>query len=101
MINLYAVGNTDYTTNGDAKITPISASIKKVINGMWQLSMEIPYDEKGKYEYLDHGAMLKVTDPSVSEVSSTQLWRIYDYKRNIRSISVIAFLKNTIKFPKA
>ena len=91
MINLYSVENTNYQTNGDATLTPISASIKKVINGMWQLSMEIPYDEEGKYEYLDHGAMLKVTDPSVSEVSNTQLWRIYDYKRNIRSISVIAF----------
>ena len=91
MINLYSVENTNYQTNGDATLTPISASIKKVINGMWQLSMEIPYDEEGKYEYLDHGAMLKVTDPSVAEVSSTQLWRIYDYKRNIRSISVIAF----------
>lgn len=91
MINLYSVGNNNFQTNGDATLTPISASIKKVINGMWQLSMEIPYDEEGKYEYLDHGAMLKVTDPSVSEVSSTQLWRIYDYKRNIRSISVIAF----------
>lgn len=91
MINLYAVGNTDYTTNGDATLTPISATIKKVINGMWQLTMELPYDEEGKYTYLDHGAMLKVVDPSVSEVSNTQLWRVYDYKRNIRSITVIAF----------
>ena len=91
MINLYAVGNTDYTTNGDATLTPISATIKKVINGMWQLTMELPYDEDGKYTYLDHGAMLKVVDPSVSEVSNTQLWRVYDYKRNIRSITVIAF----------
>ena len=91
MINLYSVGNTNYTTNGDATLTPISATIKKVINGMWQLTMELPYDEEGKYTYLDHGAMLKVVDPSVSEVSNTQLWRVYDYKRNIRSITVIAF----------
>lgn len=91
MINLYIVGNENFNNNGDATIQPISAVIKKTINGSWQLEMEMPYDEEGKYKLLDHGAMLKVTDPSVAEISSTQIWRIYDYKRNTRSVSVIAF----------
>lgn len=91
MINLYIVGNENFNNNGDATIQPISAVIKKTINGSWQLEMEMPYDEDGKYKLLDHGAMLKVTDPSVAEISSTQIWRIYDYKRNTKSVSVIAF----------
>lgn len=91
MINLYSVGNENFSSNGDATLQPITATIKKVINGMWQLSMELPYDEDGKYQFLDNGAMLKVSDPSVSEISNTQLWRVYDYKRNTKSVSVIAF----------
>ena len=91
MINLYIVGNENFNNNGDATLQPISAVIKKTINGSWSLEMELPYDEEGKYKLVNFGTMLKVNDPSVAEISSTQIWRIYDYKRNTKSVSVIAF----------
>ena len=91
MINLYIVGNENFNNNGNATLQPISAVIKKTINGSWSLEMELPYDEEGKYKLVNFGAMLKVNDPSVAEISSTQIWRIYDYKRNTKSVSVIAF----------
>ena len=95
MINLYIPTNTDFTNNGDATLTPISCTIKQVINGMWQLSMELPYDAEGRYKKVCQGATLRVTDlPSVAEISSTQLYRIYDYKRTTKSMTVIAFLKS-------
>ena len=91
MINLYIVGNETFTNNGDATLQPISATIKKVINGMWQLEMELPYDEEGRYKKVDHGVMLRLNDSTVSEISGTQIWRVYDYKRDTKTLHVIAF----------
>ena len=91
MINLYVVGNETFTNNGDATLQPISATVKKVINGMWMLEMELPYDDEGRYKLVDDGCMLRINDPSVSEAASTQIWRIYKYKRNTKTVSVVAF----------
>ena len=94
MINLYIPTNSTFTNNGDATLQPISCTIKQIINGAWQLNMELPYDEEGRYRLVDKGATLRITDlNSVSEISSTQLFRIYDYKRNTKSMTVIAYPK--------
>ena len=56
--------------------------------------MELPYDPEGRYKLVDKGATLRVTDiPSCSEISTTQFYRIYNYKRNTKSLTVIAFPK--------
>ena len=92
MINLYAVGNTTFTNNGDATLLPISCTVKIAINGAWQLNMELPYDKEDRYRLVSEGAVVKVPMPAVSEQSTAnQLFRIYDYKRNLHSVSVIAF----------
>lgn len=94
MINLYIPTNTDFTNNGDATLQPLSCEIKQIINGAWRLNMELPYDPEGRYKLIDKGATLRVTDiPSCSEISTTQLYRIYNYKRNTKSLTVIAFPK--------
>lgn len=91
MINLYVAENENFTNNGDATLQPISATVHKIINGMWMLEMEIPYDAEGRYRKVDKGCMLRVSDPTVREVSDTQIWRIYNYKRNTKTLSVVAF----------
>lgn len=91
MINLYIAGNEDFTNNGDATLQPISSTVHKVINGMWMVELEIPYDEEGRYKKVDRGCMLRITDPTVSEASPSQIWRIYNYKRNTKTIGVVAF----------
>lgn len=94
MINLYIPTNTDFTNNGDATLQPLSCEIKQIINGAWRLNMELPYDPEGRYKLVDKGATLRVTDiPSCSEISTTQFYRIYNYKRNTKSLTVIAFPK--------
>lgn len=56
--------------------------------------MELPYDPEGRYKLVDKGATLRVTDiSSCSEISTTQFYRIYNYKRNTKSLTVIAFPK--------
>jgi len=56
--------------------------------------MELPYDPEGRYKLVDKGATLRVTDiHSCSEISTTQFYRIYNYKRNTKSLTVIAFPK--------
>lgn len=94
MINLYIPTNTDFTNNGDATLQPLSCEIKQIINGAWRLNMELPYDSEGRYKLVDKGATLRVTDIySCSEISTTQFYRIYNYKRNTKSLTVIAFPK--------
>lgn len=94
MINLYIPTNTDYTNNGDATLMPVSCLIKQTINGAWQLTMELPYDKEGRYKKICQGAVLRVTNyTAVAEIGTTQLFRIYDYKRNTKSMTVIAFPK--------
>ena len=94
MINLYIPTNTDFTNNGDATLQPLSCEIKQIINGAWRLNMELPYDPEGRYKLVDKGATLRVTDiHSCSEISTTQFYRIYNYKRNTKSLTVIAFPK--------
>ena len=94
MINLYIPTNTDFTNNGDATLQPLSCEIKQIINGAWRLNMELPYDPEGRYKLVDKGATLRVTDiSSCSEISTTQFYRIYNYKRNTKSLTVIAFPK--------
>ena len=92
MINLYSVGNTDFTKNGDATLIPTECSVKMIINSAWSLNMVHPYDKEERYKLISEGAVIKVPIPSVSEQSSqNQLFRVYDYKRGLTGVSVIAF----------
>lgn len=93
MINVYQPNTTIFTNNGLATLIPISATFDIGINGSWQLTIEHPFDEELRFQYLVKDAVLRVTDlDCVREFdNSTQLFRIYDVKRNLSSVTVIAF----------
>ena len=92
MINVYSPTETDFSNNGYATLNPISAEVSIDINGAWVLNMTIPYDSESKYTYVVRNAIIRADMDCIREQSTKrQLFRIYDTKRNLSSMSVIAF----------
>lgn len=91
MINVYSENTTNFNNNGLATLIPLTAEFSPDINGAWTLSLTHPYDEDGRHEYLVKNAILQADVGCIREQSGKQLFRIYDVKRNLQSLSVIAF----------
>lgn len=91
MINVYSENTTNFNNNGLATLIPLTAEFSPDINGAWTLSLTHPYDAEGRHEYLVKNAILQADVGCIREQSSKQLFRIYDVKRNLQSLSVIAF----------
>ena len=101
MINIFenatSVDIADYSdSNGDAALTPISATLEMNINGVWQLQLEHPYDSDGKYKYLKKDNIIRIDADNVplrGIANTTQylLYRIYDSQETLTSVVVIAF----------
>lgn len=93
MINVYSGSTTTFNNNGLATLIPLSCEISVGINGAWQLELEHPFDKEQRYKHLVKDAILRVTNLDfIGEwESNTQLFRIYDTKKTLTSITVIAF----------
>ena len=92
MICVYSKTNTDYTKNGDAVLIPTSAYLSMTINGAWQLTLEHPYDEEERYKLLVEGNIIRADIGCIRELGTVQQrFRIYNYQKNMNSITVIAF----------
>jgi hypothetical protein len=63
-----------------------------MINDVWKLELTLPYDSDEKYKTVQNDRLIRVTDlDAVSEQSSTQIFRIYDYKKESSSVYVLAY----------
>lgn len=112
MINLYDVQTTDFTKNGDATVRALRCELMLSINGGWSLELELPYDKDGtymvtsgssrvakvgKWNLIQEGAVIGVDIGCVREqwvsgkTSSRQFFRIYDYRKTLKSITAIAY----------
>ena len=63
MINVYDIGNENYTGNGDAVLVPTEAKLKMVAGGNYDLTMNHPMDPDGKWRHLVPGAIVRVPVP--------------------------------------
>ena len=82
MINLYESKETNFNNNGLVVLSDcISCTTTEELNGMYEVVLEYPIDERGKWEYLLEGNILKVDD---------QLFRIYHKAKNLTSIKANA-----------
>ena len=82
MINLYDRATTDFTHNGLVVLSDCkSALIVEELNGLYELTIEYPLDDRGKWQNLLEGNIIK---------ADGQLFRIYRKKKNISSITVNA-----------
>lgn len=102
MINVYSPIETNFKNNGLATLIPISCDYGIGINDKWQLTMEHPFDKELRYQHLVENAFLRVTGIScVNELEQdtdrfglegkVQLFRVFDIKKTLTSITVIAF----------
>lgn len=91
MINVYSENTTNFNNNGLATLIPLTAEFSSDINGAWTLSITHPYDAEERYKHLVKNAILQADVGCIREQSTKQLFRIYDVKRNLQSLSVIAF----------
>lgn len=93
MICIYEKTTSDFNNNGLGTLEPIECTFKPVINNVWSLEMTLPYDAEGKSQLIANDRILKVTgiDCISEQTSDHQLFRIYDFKKEDRFISVIAY----------
>lgn len=92
MINIYDKTETVFNHSGLATLEPIECVFAPMINDVWKLELTLPYDSDEKYKTVQNDRLIRVTDlDAVSEQSSTQIFRIYDYKKESSSVYVLAY----------
>ena len=82
MINVYDSKSTVFTNNGLVVLSDcISALITEELNGIFELELTYPLDERGKWKYLLEGNIIK---------ADGQLFRIYHKAKNLKEIKINA-----------
>lgn len=82
MIQIYKPENTDFSKNGDMTLLPTDATVHPVLNGTWEVKLEHPIDEEGRWKYIVDEAVVKM--PSFN---GEQLFRIKHKEKNDSGIS--------------
>lgn len=94
MITVYSPTMTDYTTNGLAVLEPISCEVTAEAGGRYELDMELPKDDAGKWRIASqNGYIVKCPVPGgVTEIAiegdNAEIWRIkpdYSSRAPLRS----------------
>lgn len=79
MIQIYNPENTDFEKNGNMTLFPSSATVNAKISGAWEVTLEHPLDDEGRWKYIVDNAVVKM--PSFN---GEQLFRI-THKEKIES----------------
>ena len=82
MIQIYNTDNTNYEQNGNMTLFPSNATVKAVLNGSWEITLDHPKDTEGRWKYIKEGAVVKM--PSFN---GEQLFRITHKEKNDSGIS--------------
>ena len=88
MICVYPPDCTDFSTNGNGALTPMSAEVTETLNGEYELQLEHPIDPEGKWQRLMEGCILRAPVPAAmtpavgycagaSSSSGQEVWRIH------------------------
>ncbi|HEY8804308.1 MAG TPA: phage tail spike protein [Clostridium sp.] len=82
MISVYESTETDFTNNGIIVLSEcITCSIIEDLNGQFELSLEYPVDDQGKFQYLIEDNIIK---------ADGQLFRIWDKDTTLSSRRITA-----------
>ena len=57
MICVYPADCTDFSTNGNGMLAPLSAEVTETLNGEYELTLVHPIDEAGKWQRLVEGCI--------------------------------------------
>ncbi|SHE56282.1 phage tail spike protein [Anaerotignum propionicum] len=85
MITIHEKNSTTFDTLGLGALLPSLCTVKEELNGLYELELEHPYDEWGKWEDIEKGRILCVSTPR-----GKQPFRIYNIKPTMESIAVNA-----------
>lgn len=86
MIEIYKPFNKDFEKNGDITLTPETCAVKAELNGLWELNIEHPIDDIGRWKLITEGAVIAA--PFCT--SKKQLFRIFWIQKNETSIEAKA-----------
>jgi phage minor structural protein len=64
LICVYLPDATDFTTNGIGPVDPFACSVTETLNGEWEVEMEHPIDDFGKWQRLATGRIIRVPVPA-------------------------------------
>lgn len=86
MICVYPADCTDFSTNGNGTLSPLSAEVTETLNGEYELTLVHPIDEAGKWQRLAEGCILRAPVPAAmtprvnfsapGDDSRTEVWRV-------------------------
>ena len=57
MICVYPADCTDFSTNGNGTLSPLSAEVTETLNGEYELTLVHPIDEAGKWQRYDKASV--------------------------------------------
>ncbi len=93
MICIYPPNCTDFSDNGLGTLTPLSCSVTETLNGEYEVTLEHPIDDVGKWTRLVEGCILRVpvprgvtpyvklADQTITHDTSTRgVWRMIFYE---------------------
>ena len=64
MICVYPADCTDFSTNGNGVLTPLTAQVTETLNGEYELQLTHPIDAQGKWRRLVEGCILRAPVPA-------------------------------------
>lgn len=82
MIQIYNPENTDFEKNGNMTLFPSSATVNAKISGAWEVTLEHPLDDEGRWKYIVDNAVVKM--PSFN---GEQLFRIIHKEKSESEIT--------------
>ncbi len=87
MICVYPADCTDFSTNGNGTLAPLSAEVTETLNGEYELTLVHPIDEAGKWQRLVEGCILRAPVPAAmtprvnftapGDDNRTEVWRVH------------------------
>lgn len=82
MIQIYNPDNTNFSYNGDMTLFPTKCDLKTVLNGSWQMELEHPIDDLGRWKYIIEESVIKA--PSFN---GDQLFRVKEKEKSDSGVS--------------
>ena len=86
LICVYPADCTDFSTNGNGTLAPLSAEVTETLNGEYELTLVHPIDEAGKWQRLVEGCILRAPVPAAmtprvnftapGDDNRTEVWRV-------------------------
>lgn len=81
MITLYEKTATDFTGNGLCGLSPVSCVVRETAGGAYELQMQHPIDDDGKYALLTEERLIKAPVPK-TVIPETVLPALFSWKTN-------------------